>query len=99
MYTEYVPYEWDADKARRNALKHGIVFRTATFAFDDPDAFIMDDPEHSADEPRQWLIGDSGRGILVIVFTTRPPGQTIRIISARRASRRERITYEENKRV
>ncbi len=92
-------FEWDNEKAKRNALKHKISFKTATFAFDDPYAFVMEDPKHSTREFRQWLIGDSGSGILVIVFTTRPPGRIIRIISARRSKRKERKIYEENKRI
>ena len=92
-------FEWNNEKARRNAVKHGISFETAAFAFDDPYAFVMQDTKHSTHETRQWLIGDSGAGILVVVFTIRSPGQTIRIISSRRASRKERREYEKNKRV
>jgi hypothetical protein len=69
----------------------------AAYAFDDPYALIMDDQKHSADERRQWLIGDSGENILVIVFTIRLPRGNVRIVSARRASRRERRMYEERK--
>ncbi|MBI4056020.1 MAG: BrnT family toxin [Elusimicrobia bacterium] len=94
-----VVFEWDNEKAERNAFKHGINFKTAAFAFDDPFAFMVDDPKHSTREHRQWLIGDSGSGVLVIVFTLRPPRRAIRIISARRANRKERKIYEESKRV
>ena len=97
MYTVNVLFEWDSEKARRNARKHGMGFKTATFAFDDPYALVIEDAEHSAQEPRQWLIGDSGSGVLVAVFTLRPPGGTIRIISAQRADRMERRLYEESK--
>ena len=99
MYTENKAFEWDAEKAGRNAAKHGVDFRSAAFVFDDPCAFIMEDRKHSRSEARQWLIGDSGDGVLVVVFTLRPPAGRIRIISARRANRRERGIYEENKRV
>ena len=67
------------------------------FAFDDPYALIVEDDKHSAHERRQWLIGDSGENILIVVFTLRLPGGSIRIISARRANRRERRLYEESK--
>lgn len=93
MYTKNRTFEWDDLKARKNALKHGITFFVAAAAFDDPFYFIMDDSKHSSHEPRQWLIGDCGSGILVVVFTLRPPNK-IRIITARRASRNERRTYE-----
>jgi len=99
MYTEIKRFEWNSGKADRNALKHGIAFQTAAFAFDDPYAIILEDEKHSAREPRRWLIGDSGAGVLVVVFTLRPPGDRIRIISARRAGRAERRVYEEEKRV
>lgn len=92
-------FEWDNAKAERNALKHGVSFEMAAFAFDDPYALIMDDEKHSADERRQWLIGDSGEKVLVIVFTLRLPNGNIRLVSARRANRRERRLYEESKRV
>lgn len=90
-------FEWDDEKAQGNAFKHGVSFEMATFAFDDPYAFVMEDEKHSANERRQWLIGDSGEGVLVIVFTLRPPFASIRIVSARPASRRERSRYEERK--
>lgn len=99
VYTINMTFEWNNQKAKQNALKHGISFKTATFAFDDPYALILEDSKHSTHETRQWLIGDSGASVLVVVFTIRPPGQTIRIISARRANRKERRSYEKNKRV
>lgn len=97
MYIDNRRFEWDSGKARRNALRHGIGFKDAATAFDDPDALLADDPAHSRRERREWLIGLSARGrLLVVVFTMRP-GPAIRIISARRASARERERYERNK--
>jgi len=52
VYTINVTFEWHDEKARRNALKHGIDFRTAAFTFDDPCAFILEDAKHSRDEAR-----------------------------------------------
>ena len=92
-------FEWHNPKEEKNLLKHGITFRMAANAFDDPNALFVEDTAHSIHERRQWVIGDSERGILVVVFTIRHPGRTIRIISARTASRKERRIYEENKRV
>ena len=97
VYTINTKFEWDDEKAERNTLKHGISFEMAVFAFDDPYALTMDDERHSAAEHRQWLIGDSGERVLVIVFTIRPPKGNIRIVSARRANRRERRKYKESK--
>ena len=90
-------FEWDDKKAERNTLKHGISFEMAAFAFDDPYALMMEDEKHSTHERRQWLIGDSGEKVLIVVFTMRPPRGNIRIVSARRANRRERRMYEESK--
>ena len=93
-------FEWDAGKARRNFDKHGIDFEEAITAFDDPYALIAPDHKHSiTDEIREWLIGKSDNGVLVVVFTKRYGGQIYRIISARRASRRERSRYEEFRRI
>lgn len=93
-------FEWDAGKARRNFHKHGIAFQQAITAFDDPYALIAPDHKHSTtEEIREWLIGESDDGVLVVVFTKRYGGQTYRIISARRASRRERSRYEDFKRI
>lgn len=92
-------FEWDNTKAEQNSLKHRVSFEMAAFAFDDPYALIIDDEKHSVNEHRQWLIGDSGAKVLVIVFTIRLPKGNVRIVSARRANRRERRMYEESKRV
>jgi uncharacterized DUF497 family protein len=93
-------FEWDEEKAHRNALKHGISFDQAIAAFDDPFALIAPDETHSSkEEVREWLIGESDDGVLVVVFTRRWAGQNYRLISARCANRRERKIYEEFKRI
>jgi uncharacterized protein len=95
-----VRFEWDVEKARFNADKHGIAFQTAITAFDDPFALIAPDEKHSTEaELREWLIGESDDGVLVVIFTKRERGQVYRIISDRPASRRERRSYETFKRV
>ncbi len=92
-------FEWDEGKARRNAVKHGLTFGEALTAFDDPDAWLAPDPAHSTEmEDREWLIGESDVGLIVVVFT-RKAGSAIRLISARRAGRRDRRKYEALKRV
>ena len=97
MHTINKTFEWDDGKAERNATKHGVGFKKAALAFDDPYAFMMEDEKHSIHERRQWLIGDSGEDVLVVVFTMRSLVGTIRIVSARRANRRERGMYEARK--
>jgi uncharacterized DUF497 family protein len=97
VYTINKAFEWDNVKARRNALKHGISFEMAMCAFDDPRACTVDDLKHSTQEARRWLIGDSESGVLVVVFTLRPAERNIRIISARKAKRKERRIYEKNR--
>ena len=86
-------FEWDDDKARSNEQKHGITFNEASAVFDDPLAVVFDDPEHSNEEPREMIVGYSNHSRLLIVsFTQREPA--VRIISARRATPREREKHE-----
>jgi uncharacterized DUF497 family protein len=90
-------FEWDPAKAAANFRKHGVSFKEAITAFDDPDRLLLWDPWHSTpEETRELVIGlsDQVRELLV-VYTERDPGTT-RLISARRANRRERKTYDEN---
>ena len=69
-------------------------------AFDDPFALIEHDADHSTvEEDRGILIGEAWPGVLVVVFTTREQGEVYRIISARRATSREKRIYEEAKRI
>jgi uncharacterized DUF497 family protein len=88
-----VQFEWDASKALRNEANHGVSFTEAATVFGDPLSLIYDDPDHSFDERRSLLIGQSEQGrILIVAYTER--GGTIRIISARETTRSERDTYE-----
>lgn len=98
VYTSIVRFQWDPRKARSNVAKHGVSFDVAITAFDDPFALVAPDDAHSTpEEPREWLIGQSDRGVLVVVFTKRASGEVYRIISARRASRQERQQYEDTR--
>lgn len=90
-------FEWDLHKAKSNLQKHRINFELAITAFDDPFALIAPDPNHSHSEQREWLIGESDSGVLVIIYTTRLSGTVYRIISARPANRKERASYEQYK--
>jgi uncharacterized DUF497 family protein len=89
-------FEWDPRKAAANLVKHGVSFDEATTAFADPGALAGPDVGHSAEEPRFLRIGRSILDrVLVVAYTQRKGshGEAIRIISARRASRKERTAY------
>lgn len=86
-------FECDPEKEKLNLAKHGILFTEALTVFSDPLAQYLLDSEHSATEVREIAIGRSGeQRLLVVVYTLR--GNTIRIISARRATRPEVRAYE-----
>jgi len=87
-------FQWDNRKAANNLKKHAVSFEEAATAFADPLSLTMADPDHSEDEERFILVGLSFRNRpLVVVHTER--GDNIRIISARRATRREKKQYEQ----
>ncbi len=89
-------FEWDPKKADANARKHGVTFDEASTIFGDPLNLLMLDPDHSRDEERYLLLGmSSRRRLLVVAFAERPPWT--RLIFARRATRRERRRYEEER--
>ena len=86
-------FEWDQAKAESNLSKHRISFDDAVTVFYDPLAATFDDPDHSVGERRLITVGRSSRGrLLVIAHVER--GETIRIISARLATARERKRHE-----
>jgi hypothetical protein len=89
-------FAWDPSKASANVRKHGVSFDEAKTVFADDNALLLDDPDHSQDENRAILLGLSARlRIVAVCHTLRDRGRTIRIISARRATRREREQYLE----
>ena len=86
--------EWDPEKARSNLRTHGVPFEEAATVFRDILSSTIGDPLHSAEEDRFVTIGQSYAGrTLIVVHADR--GERVRIISARRAGRRERRDYEE----
>lgn len=88
-------FEWNESKAKSNLAKHGVSFEEASTVFGDAASLTIPDPAHSQVEDRWIVLGKSHEGkLLVVVHVER--GDNIRIISARRASRRERKSYEEN---
>lgn len=88
-------FAWDDHKARLNVRNHGIGLDEAATVFLDPLARIFDDEAHSLEESREIVIGHSSEDrLLLVCFTER--GDVIRIISARKATKKERNGYEEN---
>lgn len=88
-------FEYDPSKARANEQSHNVTFEEASTVFGDTLSLTIYDEEHSEDEDRWVIIGMSiQQRLLVVVHTDR--GDTIRIISARRATAHERKTYERN---
>ena len=86
-------FEWNSIKAAANARKHGVTFEEAATVFGDPLAISFDDPDHSEGEHRLLTFGLSQQGrLLAVIHTER--ARRLRIISARKATRRERSIYE-----
>jgi len=87
-------FEWDPKKAFINEEKHGVSFFEACEVFDDDYSLTIHDPDHSLDEDRYLIFGMSrSRHYFVVSYTER--GDCIRLISARRMTRRERNSYEQ----
>lgn len=97
MYTVPVArprFEWDERKNRSNLTKHGISFEEAETVFLDEHALLIDDPDHSEDERRFILLGFSYKlNVLAVCHCDRDDGEVIRLISARKADRSERVMY------
>jgi hypothetical protein len=87
-------FEWNDDKAASNLSKHEVSFEEAKTVFDDPLYVDFYDPDHSEDEERYLIVGQSSRGQLLIVSYTERD-DSIRLISAREVTRTEREAYEE----
>jgi uncharacterized DUF497 family protein len=97
------PYHflWDDDKAGRNERRHGVSFHAATVALDDPLSQTLHDLEHSELEDRWLTIGHDHSGALLVVIYAcgehEAGGINVRIISARKATKPERLRYESGK--
>ena len=87
-------FEWDERKAAGNLRKHGVSFEEGATVFGDILSITIPDPAHSVGEQRFLTVGVSEEGCLVVVAHVER-GDTIRIISARKATRREKKAYEE----
>ena len=89
-----ISFIWDEKKARENLIKHKISFEEAQTVFSDPNARMIFDPEHSGDEERFILLGiSSGLRLLVVCHCYREDNMVVRIISARKAKKKEQKQY------
>lgn len=87
-------FEWDEEKATANLAKHKVAFEEAKTVFDDPLYVDFYDPDHSYEEHRYLIVGQSQQGrVLIVSYTER--GETTRLISAREVTVTERKAYEE----
>ncbi len=87
-------FTWDPGKAQANEQKHGVSFEEATTVFVDEEALLIDDSEHSIDEDRFLLLGLSSQiRLLTVCHCVREDESLIRLISARKATRREQQQY------
>lgn len=93
---DIIKFEWDENKNKINQKKHGISFTEAKTVFYDDEALVIDDPEHSEKEERFIILGLSNKAnLLVVCHCYRASETVIRIISARKATKKE-IQYYRN---
>lgn len=89
----HLEFEWSPAKAASNLKKHGVSFEEARTAFEDEEALLIPDPEHSVGEERFVLLGVSGTSRLLVVIHCERSPDIIRLISARKAEGTERAAY------
>jgi uncharacterized DUF497 family protein len=89
-------FEWDSRKAKSNLRKHGVSFDEACTVFDDSRATIFPDEDHSDSEEREIIVGYSLLDRVLLVCFAERSMDRVRIISARKATRREQKDHEEN---
>ena len=90
-------YEWDEVKERLNSAKHNVDFTEAKSVFADEYGLVVFDKEHSNDEERFYLLGISNKERILLVVHCYKEGDIIRIISARKATAREKEQYKEQR--
>ena len=87
-------FDWDEEKNESNQKKHGITFEEASTVFFDEGAILFDDPEHFDKEERFLLLGISGSAnVCIVCHCYRESDEVIRIISARKATKKEEERY------
>ena len=87
-------FAWDKSKSKANQKKHRVSFEEAQSVFFDDQAIEYYDPDHSESEERFLMLGVSNRvRVLVVSYTSRKGGTEIRLISARKATKKEQKTY------
>ena len=90
-----ISFDWDELKNASNRKKHGIWFEEAQQVFDDPVALLFHDVDHTDQEDRFLMLGlSASTRVLVVVFCERNKGKVVRIISARKATKKEIKRYE-----
>ncbi|HPI41194.1 MAG TPA: BrnT family toxin [Pseudobdellovibrionaceae bacterium] len=90
-----IEFEWDNHKNQENRKKHGVWFEEEQQVFDDTNAIMFFDQDHSKSEDRFILLGLSASvRVLVVVYCERHKGKIVRIISARKATKKEMNRYE-----
>ena len=93
-----IEFSWDARKARQNLHKHKVSFEEAATVFYDENAIEFFDPAHSVDEDRFLMLGLSGRlRIMVVSYCLRKESSEIRLISSRKATKKEEGVYIEGR--
>lgn len=96
MYNNTVKFEWDERKNKLNQKKHGVSFEEAQTVFFDPLAKVAEDPGHSHQEDRFIAVGHSSfHRFLLVVHCFRDNDARVRIISARKLTKSERLQFEE----
>ena len=89
-------FEWDENKNNTNKRKHKVSFEEAKTVFEDVEALVIDDPDHSEEEERFIILGFSSKAnLLVVCHCYRMDDTIIRIISARKATTRESKQYND----
>lgn len=86
-------FEWDDEKEQKNIIKHGIDFETALLVFYDANRIEKYDEAHSIDEDRYLTIGEINGVFMVVTVVYTERNNAIRIISARQATKQERVEY------
>ncbi len=90
-----IRFDWDKNKSESNFKKHGVSFMEATSVFDDDEARLIFDPEHSENEDRFVLLGIScSLKVLIVVHRYNDVDNVIRLISARKATKSEEKQYK-----